>query len=129
MNIATVKEIVEYVRSHNMASRAHTDVLDAMLHARAKFFEDGIDGMDALLTWAVTGVESAARRLREASAEDAGRVNDAVLGAQRLTLTSSLCGFSWAASRSDVCRVQLEDAVETLRRILSVYERTAKDVS
>jgi hypothetical protein len=126
--VKTAKEIVEHLKIHPVTSAPHAEEVDAMLHERAKAFRgQPAEKIESLLAWAVSSVTSATRMLSDATADDSARATEAILAAQRGDSKSSLRGFSWSASKTDACRVQLECAVETLRRVLDVYEATAKD--
>lgn len=126
----TAKQIVDFLKAPetSLTGSADADRATAMLLTRC----DALRGtpaehIEGLLAWATNGVASAARALREARGADIERADETLARAKRRDLTSSLHGFGWSGSKVDVCRVRLEDAVETFNRVLAVYEATAKD--
>lgn len=125
----TAKSIVAFVKGQGVGGKVDVDLVDNLLHERAKALRgQPAEKLEWLLAWAVNSVHSASNALRDAEAADAERAND-ILSKLRCAepLMTRRSSFASAGSRTDVAAVRLEEADATMRRILDVYEALAVD--
>ena len=122
----TTKEIVAAIKGRTWGP----DEVDDALHDRAKALKgQPAEKLEWHLAWAFNGVDSLTRRLRESVASDRRETSD--------VLAHVNAGDWLEPQRSDMSRVyrsrtveyvaRLEEAHETLRRFLDVYEAFAVD--
>lgn len=125
----TAKAIVAFIREQGVGNKSDVDLLDNLLHERAKVLSgQPAEKLEWLLAWTVNGVHSATLHLKEAADDDAKRAQR-MISMVRLgeALPSSRGNFSNPHSGVDVRAARLEDADTTMRRVLNVYEALAVD--
>ena len=125
----TAKAIVVFVREQGLKSKSNVDLVDGLLHERAKALEgQPAEKLEGLLAWAVNGVHVAVCALAGAAEVDAQRVDDAIGKVRMGAAVEPPSGLSSPRqSRVDIALARLEEADTAMRRILDVYEALAVD--
>lgn len=126
----TAKSIVALIREQGVIDKLNVDIVDNLLHERAEAMKGRpAEKLEWHLAWLFNGAASLTRRLREAFDSDVREMSDVM---------SRVNAKDWLEpKRSDLARVyhgrmgeyvaRLEEAHETLRRFLDVYEALAVD--
>ncbi len=125
----TAKEIVAFVKKQGAGGKVDVDLVDNLLHERAKALRgQPAEKLEGLLAWAVNGVHVAVCALAGAAEVDAQRVDDAIGKVRMGAAVEPPSGLSSPRqSRVDIALARLEEADVTMRRILDVYEALAVD--